>query len=128
MLLCTLSTRVVGIGFVFSCSVQVQDALASAPAGTAQLDLVCAYMKRVYFFLYYRGQQCRDEGDMIASRGACRGIEAASMAEIEEVSATRPSTSCAPGLGHAKSSEACAPYPGSMFRFTARHYVAALGR
>lgn len=65
---------------------QIQAALASSPVGTAQLDLVCAYMKRVYFYLYYRGQQCRDEGDMIASRGAGRGIPAASKEEVEAVS------------------------------------------
>jgi len=46
---------------------------------------VCAYMKRVYFYLYYRGHQCRDEGDMIATRGAGRGVPAASKEEIEKV-------------------------------------------
>lgn len=60
--------------------------LASSPAGTAQLDLVCAYLKRVYFYLYYRGQQCRDEGDMIATRGAGRGVPAASKEEVEAAS------------------------------------------
>lgn len=67
------------------CLPQIQEALAASPAGTAHLDLVCAYLKRVHFYIYYRGQQCRDEGDMIASRGACRASEAASKEEIEEV-------------------------------------------
>eukprot|EP00752_Nemacystus_decipiens_P006120 g5520.t1 len=62
---------------------EVQAALASSPAGTAQLDLVCAYLKRVYFYLYYRGQQCRDEGDMISTRGAGRGTPAAPKEDIQ---------------------------------------------
>ena len=72
-----------------SCPVQIQEALSSSPAGTAELDLVCAYMKRVHLYLYYRGQQCRDEGDMISSRSACRGTEAASKEDVQEVSDVR---------------------------------------
>ena len=68
---------------------QIQEALSSSPAGTAELDLVCAYMKRVHLYLYYRGQQCRDEGDMISSRSACRGTEAASKEDVQEVSDVR---------------------------------------
>lgn len=70
---------------------QVQAALTSSSSGAAQLDLVCAYMKRVYFYVYYRGQECRDEGDMIASRGAGRGVPAASKEEIQAASDISPS-------------------------------------
>lgn len=65
---------------------QVQQAIEASPLSTAKLDLVCAYLKRVYFYVYYRGHQCRDEGDMIASRSACRGSEAASKQQVEKVS------------------------------------------
>lgn len=81
-----LATRGEQLRIVLPCLPQIQEALSASPAGTAHLDLVCAYMKRVHFYIYYRGQQCRDEGDMIASRGACRATEAASKEEIEEVS------------------------------------------
>lgn len=59
--------------------------MEASPLSTAKLDLVCAYLKRVYFYVYYRGHQCRDEGDMIASRSACRGSEAASKEQVEKV-------------------------------------------
>lgn len=65
---------------------QVEEAIETSPLSTAKLDLVCAYLKRVHFFVYYRGHQCRDEGDMIASRSACRGVEAASKEDVAEVS------------------------------------------
>lgn len=68
---------------------QVEEAIEFSPLSTAKLDLVCAYLKRVYFFVYYRGHQCRDEGDMIASRSACRGSEAASKEQVAEVSKGR---------------------------------------
>ncbi|CAM9543352.1 unnamed protein product, partial [Ectocarpus sp. 6 AP-2014] len=70
---------------------EVQAALTSSSSGAAQLDLVCAYMKRVYFYVYYRGQECRDEGDMIASRGAGRGVPASSKEEVQEASDLSPS-------------------------------------
>ncbi|CAM9269748.1 unnamed protein product [Scytosiphon promiscuus] len=62
---------------------EVQAALSSSPSGAAQLDLVCAYLKRVYFYVYYRGHECRDEGDMIASRSAGRGLPGASREEVQ---------------------------------------------
>lgn len=65
---------------------QVETAIEASPLSTAKLDLVCAYLKRVHFFIYYRGQQCKDEGDMIAARGACRAVEAASKEEVGQVS------------------------------------------
>lgn len=68
----------------------MQAALESSPSGAAQLDLVCAYMKRVYFYVYYRGHECRDEGDMIASRGAGRSVPAASKEEIQAASNLSP--------------------------------------
>lgn len=64
----------------------MEEAIEASLLSTAKVDLVCAYLKRVHFFLYYRGQQCKDEGDMIASRSACRGIAAASKEEVQEVS------------------------------------------
>lgn len=64
----------------------MEEAIELSPLSTAKLDLVCAYLKRVYFFVYYRGHQCRDEGDMIASRSACRGSEAASKEQVAKVS------------------------------------------
>lgn len=86
-----LATHVEPLRIVLTCLPQIQEALSASPAGTAHLDLVCAYMKRVHFYIYYRGQQCRDEGDMIASRGACRATEAASKEEVEEVSVAHSS-------------------------------------
>lgn len=65
---------------------QVQTALASSPSGAAQLDLVCAYLKRVYFYVYYRGHECRDEGDLIASRSAGRALPGASREEVQAAS------------------------------------------
>lgn len=95
---------------------QVKTALASSPVGTAQLDLVCAYMKRVYFYLYYRGQQCRDEGDMIASRGAGRGVPAASKEEIEKVAECRKHYKTRISLWIARLVEKLCPRPSTQVR------------
>lgn len=87
-------TRAKNTSVVLVLAGQILDALVSSSAGTAQLDLVCAYLKRVYMFVYYRAHQCRDEGDMVSSRGSCRSMVAPPKEEIQEVHTDHYPSAC----------------------------------
>ncbi|CAM9208660.1 unnamed protein product, partial [Choristocarpus tenellus] len=78
-----LTSKELGITFLLQRE-EVEEALAASPLSTAKLDLVCAYLKRVHFFVYYKGQQCQDEGDIIGVRTACRAKPAASKEDVEK--------------------------------------------